>query len=183
VEKLLSEDKFNAVADSDKMFIITFDSEIEKFGYSCGGIIGKGGKWWQDISIKWAKVGIKTERLIARIYQRDNKLILRLYFNKIDKHRDYIENAPTHIKEIFTGSHGNCGFDKCPCKTNKLNCKFRKSYTLDGKAIHKCNGITFEVLHPDISKLPDYIDLLSKFYARKNEPSQNKHYRKLDKTP
>jgi len=73
----LRELRFNDIPDDYKKFIEAFNNEVERFGYSSGGHISSGNSWMQKISIKWSKIGIKTEKLIARIYMR-KKLILRL---------------------------------------------------------------------------------------------------------
>ena len=111
--------------------------------------------------IIYSKSGIKSKKIIARIYIKDDCIILRLYLNKIDKHRNYIENTPEHIKSVFINDNGRC--DHCHNENNG-KCKFRKAYTLDGKFIEKCNGKTFEFHHPNIEKLEDYLELLSEFY-------------------
>ena len=46
---------------------------------------------------------------------------------------------------------------------------FRKTYTLDGRRIEKCNGITFEFFDPNVQKLNDYISLFIEFYPKKRE--------------
>jgi hypothetical protein len=90
--------------------------------------------------------------------------VLRLFLNAIDKHRAYIEKAPSHIKEAFVGEAGNCQH----CHNEKAGkCRFRKTYTLDDRLIEKCNGITFEFHHPSIERIPDYIALFTEFFPNR----------------
>jgi len=97
-------------------------------------------------------------QVAARIYVRENSIVLRMYFNKLEKHSNYIANLPAYLKDVFTSEHGNCTY----CKTL---CNNRKIYTLDGQTYEKCNGMTFEFLRPNMEKLPDYVGLLKEFYV------------------
>ena len=68
---------------------------------------------------------------------------------------------PGHIKNVFTGSHGDCQH----CHNEKDgSCRFRKEYTLDGRLIQKCNGIVFEFPNPSVQMTEDYMDLFTEFY-------------------
>lgn len=162
MEDLLSEERFNVISEPDKAFIVAFDEKIRKLGYDSGGSICSG-KCWGKYMIIYKKSGVKSKTVIARIYVRDDGIVLRLFFNNVDKHSAYIENAPGHIKDVFTGEHGNC--NHCAHGHRKDGfCKFRKTYTIDGKLIEKCNGVVFEFWQPTVEKLPDYINLLTAFY-------------------
>lgn len=155
MKTILSEDRFNIITAENKAFILAFDNEISKLGYSFGGNIGNGYCWGKYMII-YSKVGIKSKKVIARIYIRENSIVLRLYLNKIDRHREYIENSKFFIKEVFIGEHGKCNH----CHNDKDGiCRFRKTYTLENNYIEKCNGITFEFWEPSLEKLPDYISL------------------------
>ncbi len=158
MKDILSEDRFNIISDSNKTFITAFDNEIENLGYDFGGSIGDGYCWGKYMII-YTKTGVKSKNVIARIFIRENSIVLRLFFNNIDKHSAYIENTPSHIKEVFTGNHGNCS-----CSPKKENCRMRKNYTVDNKTLEKCSGVVFEFWNPTVEKLPDYIDLLKEFY-------------------
>lgn len=157
----LSEERFNIISEPDKTFILAFDEEINKLGYSFGGNIGWGACWGIYMII-YSKGGIKGKQVTSRIFIREGSIILRLFFNNIDKHSDYIENTPHYIKNVFTGTHGNCS-----CNPKKENCGFRKIYTIDGRQIEKCSGIVFEFHQPDLDKLPGYAGLLKEFYPVK----------------
>lgn len=165
----MAEEGFNIISPENKAFIIAFDIEISKLGYGFGGNIGSGYCWGKYMII-YSKIGVKSKQVAARIYIRENSIILRLFLNKIDKHREYMENAQNFIKEVFIGEHGKCNH----CHNDKGGiCKFRKTYTLDNKYIEKCNGITFEFWAPSLEKLPDYIGLLKEFYpVRKASTAQ-----------
>ena len=158
IEERLNEERFNIISEPDKSFIIAFSREIEGLGYDFGGIIGWGACWGPYMVI-YSKVGVKSKQVAARIFIRENRIVLRLFLNNIDKHTSYIENAPEHIKTVFVGTHGNCR-----CNPQKENCKMRKTYILDGKTIEKCSGVVFEFHQPTMAKLPDYMGLLREFY-------------------
>lgn len=160
MKTLLEEERFNFISPENKTFILAFDKEVSKLGYGFGGSIDSGFCWGKYMII-YSKIGVKSKQVAARIYIRENSIVLRLFLNKIDKHREYIENAQDFIKEVFTGEHGRCKH----CHNDKGGiCKFRKAYTLDDKYIEKCNGITFEFWEPDLEKLPAYMGLLREFY-------------------
>ncbi len=160
MKNVLAEERFNILTEENKVFILAFNNEISKLGYGFGGNIGDGYCWGKYMII-YSKVGVKYKKIAARIYIRENSIVLRLYLNKIDKHRKYIENAQTFIREVFTGEYGNCKH----CHNDKGGkCKFRKTYTLENNYIEKCNGITFEFWEPNLEKLPHYINLLKEFY-------------------
>lgn len=160
---LINKAEFGFILDDDRNFIVAFDEAIKKLGYESGGEISQGFCWGRYMII-YSKSGIKDKKVAVRIYIREDEIILRLYFNGIDKHKVYIENAPDYILESFIGSNGNCGH----CHNDKDGkCKFRKSYTLFGKIIDKCNGVVFEYHKPDLEKLTGYIDILKEFYIQK----------------
>ena len=162
IEPLYS-DKFDFISVQDKNFIIAFDDEMRKIGYTCSDTIGPGYCWGKYMII-YLKAGAKNKRVVARIYIRENDITLRLFLNKIDEHREYIENQPLYIQEPFMGDIGKCR----RCKNDRDGyCKFRKSYTINNIYIEKCNGSTFEYQSPDMEKLPGYISLLKEFYLLK----------------
>ena len=158
----MAEERFNIISEENKAFILAFDNEISKLGYGFGSNIGNGFCWGKYMII-YSKIGVKSKQVVARIYIRENSIILRLFLNKIDKHREYIENASSFIKEVFSGQHGDCSH----CHNDKGGmCKFRKTYTLENNYIEKCNGITFEFREPNLEKLPGYMNLLKEFYPK-----------------
>jgi hypothetical protein len=160
METVLSEERFNFMSVENKAFIQGFDSEISNLGYEFGGSIGSGFCWGKYMII-YSKIGVKSKQVAARVYIREKSIVLRLFLNKIDNHREYIENTPAFIKDVFTGEHAKCNH----CHNDKGGvCKFRKTYTIDNKFIEKCNGITFEFWQPDLEKLPEYMSLLKEFY-------------------
>ena len=161
MEEILTERRFDMISKADKDFIISFDKEIARIGYDFGGKIGSG-FCWGPYMIIYAKTGVKSKQVNARIFIRENGIVLRLFFNNVDKHKAYIENAPEHIKSVFISNHGNCGYNP-----KKEHCRMRKTYTIDGKFIEKCSGVVFEFWNPSMEKLPDYIGLLVEFYPVK----------------
>lgn len=163
MKQLLSDKKYEFIRKEDKAFICAFDEAIGEIGYESGNVIGNGFCWGKYMII-YAKTGAKSKKVAARIYIRDDQIVLRLFVNQIDRHRNFIEQAPDYIKLPFIGDQGNCNH----CKNDHDGmCKFRKTYTIEGRLIEKCNGITFEFHNPDLEKLPGYMALLREFYPIK----------------
>jgi hypothetical protein len=161
---ILTESRFNFVSNDNKAFIAAFDDEMTRIGYNFGDKIGSGFCWGKYMLI-YTRSGVKSKSVFARIYLQDAGIVLRLFFNQVDKHRSYIEKAPAHIKEVFCGDYGKCNH----CHNEKDGvCKFRKTYTLDGRLIEKCNGLTFEFHEPSVQKISDYMALFTEFYPAKN---------------
>jgi hypothetical protein len=160
MNEVLQEEQFSFISSDDKAFILAFDDEMARLGYDFGNKIGSGFCWGKYMMI-YTKSGVKSKNVCVRIYIRETSIVLRLFFNGIDKHREYIEKAPAHIKEVFVGPYGDCK----RCHNDKGGtCQFRKTYTLDGRVIEKCNGSTFEFHDPSLEKLEDYIALFREFY-------------------
>ena len=159
--QILSEERFSIVSAADKGFILSFDKGMNELGYDFGGAIGDGYCWGKCMII-YSKTGVKSKKVIARIFIRESGIVLRLFFNDVDKHRAYIESAPEHIKSVFVNSHGDCS-----CNPKKENCRMRKAYTIDGRRIEKCSGVVFEFWNPTAEKQADYINLLATFYPVK----------------
>jgi len=166
---ILAEERFNLISQDDKAFIHAFDSEMVQLGYEFDGKIGSGFCWGKYMII-YRKSGVKSKKVYARVYIRDESIVLRLFFSGINKHRQYIESAPGYIKDVFIGSYGDCQ----RCHNDKEGvCQFRKSYTLDGRLIEKCNGSTFEFHKPNLEKLGDYIELFDEFYSPRRRNDRN----------
>jgi len=167
IEEILSEDRFNIISEVDKAFIIDFDKNINVLGYDFGGAIGDGYCWGKYMII-YSKTGVKSKQVIARFFIRDNSIVLRLFFNNIDKHRNYIEAAPECVKSVFINNHGNCS-----CNPKKENCRMRKTYTIADNQIEKCSGVVFEFRNPIAENLVEYINLLTEFYPVKKTKTTN----------
>ena len=163
MDELLKEEKFDFISDPDKAFIRAFNAEMTGLGYNFGGKIGSGYCWGKYMLV-YTRSGVKSKNVFARIYIRDAEIVLRLFLNKVDNHRSYIENAPSHIQEVFSGEYGNC--KHCHNDTDGV-CMFRKSYTLGGRLIEKCNGSTFEFHQPGLQEIKDYMGLFTEFYPKK----------------
>lgn len=161
MDRLLAEPRFDFISPENKAFILAFDEEMRALGYDCGGGIGDGACWGSHMII-YSKVGVKKGSVAARIYIGDYGINLRLYLNGIDKHIAYIESAPPYIKRAF--EHGD---GECKCQPKPETCKFRKSYTLDGERVDKCNGEVFYYRAPTMEHLPEYVALLHEFYPVK----------------
>jgi len=60
----------------------------------------------------YTRAGVKSKAIYARIYIPDGGIVLRLFLNKVDKHQEFIEKAPAHIKGMFTGDYAKCKHDR-----------------------------------------------------------------------
>jgi hypothetical protein len=143
------------------------------FGYDYGNEIGPGYCWGNYMMI-YSKTGVKSKKVIARIYIRDNDtiiwggkehkfkngIVLRLFLTNIDKHRNYIENAPSYIQKPIIDENGICRH----CKDK---CNHRKTYTINEKYIEKCDGETFWYTEPKVENIDDYMNILKEFYQGK----------------
>lgn len=161
--EMLNEARFDYVPEADKAFLRAFDAEMNRLGYDFGGSIGSGYCWGRHMLI-YRKTGAKSQNVAARVYLREGGIVLRLFLNKLDNHRVFLENTPPYIKEVFVGKAADCRHDR---QDADGGCKFRKSYTLDGRLIEKCNGETFEFHQPSLERLPDYVALFAEFYGPK----------------
>ena len=163
MDKQLAKEEYSFINTKDKEFITAFDKAINEIGYSSGNNIGSGFCWGRYMII-YAKTGVKDKKVAARIYIREDSIMLRLFFSNIDKHREYIENAPEFIRQPFVNKHGDC--NHCHNEKDGL-CRFRKTYTIANRFMEKCNGFVFEFANPDTSKIPDYIAILKEFYQKR----------------
>ena len=75
MEKLLKDKKFDFVSDQDKAFIVEFTKQMNSFGYDYGEKI-ENGACWGKFMIIYSQKGIKSKKVIARIYLRDNNVII-----------------------------------------------------------------------------------------------------------
>jgi hypothetical protein len=171
MKEVLADSKFDFITESNKDFIVKFTQEMNDFAYDCGNEIGPGFCWGHYMII-YSKTGVKAKKVIARIYIRDNGtilwggkehhftngIVLRLFLNKIDKHRAYIENAPSYIQEPIIDNNGICRH----CKSE---CNHRKTYTINGTYFEKCDGETFWYTEPKVENIGGYMSLLKEFYA------------------
>ena len=160
LDEILAEDRFKIISMPDKTFIIAFDKALNEVGYDFGGIIFGN---LDLMAIVYGKTGTKTRPCPARIHiENDGNISLRLYLHKIDDHQQYIENAPAHIREVFTNDIGKC----CGCNLKDGKCKYKctKTYTIGGHLFNKCY---FKPTNTTVGNIPEYIDLLSEFYPTK----------------
>lgn len=163
IKDLMQEERFQSVNEEDKAFICRFTGAMEDRGYTFGGVIGSGFCWGKYM-IVFTKAHVKTKKVVARIYIREQDIVLRLFFNNITRHGEYILKAPAHIQEVFMGEYADC--QHCSDDENGV-CRFRKSYNIGDKDFHKCNGRTFEIYNPSGDRLDDYLNLFDEFYPAK----------------
>ena len=162
---LLEKAEFDYVNAADKAFIIAFDTEMKELGYTSGASIGPGYCWGKHMII-YTKAAVKSKKSYARIYIRDEDMVLRLYLSDIDKHRDDIEQAPAYIQEAFIGNFPSC--DHCEGKTQ---CIHQKRYTICSHPYEICDGKAFWFVAPKEEQLPAYLQLFSAFYPQKKRRS------------
>ena len=117
--------------------------------------------------IIYTKADVKSKKSFARIYLREDDLILRMYFSNVDKHRQAIEQAPDYIHQAFTGDYGAC--KHCHNMKEDGSCSHRKSYTIHGKQYEFCDGFAFWFFSPDLARIPEYIKLFLAFYPEKRK--------------
>jgi hypothetical protein len=154
LEDILKENRFNIVSEPDKAFIIAFDKAMNEMGYDFGKTV--------SMVIKYGKAGTKSRPCPAYIEIKENGILLRLYLNEVDTHNQYIKNTQSHIKDAFIFNGGDCGDCSTFCAPGKI-------YTIDGQQMKKCKHNTFYFNNPTLKNLPDYMELLSKFYLKKSE--------------
>jgi len=164
MKTLLKDEAYGFVKDRDKDFIIAFDSEMERLGYTCDNSIGDGYCWGKKMVI-YTKAGVKSKKSYARIYIKEYGLILRMYFSNVDKHRQSIERSSGHIKDAFTGGYGAC--KHCHNMREDGGCSHRKTYTIHDRQYEFCDGFAFWFFEPDTARLPEYIKLFLEFYPER----------------
>jgi hypothetical protein len=176
MDQLLHDDRFNLVSKENKNFISEFTKQMKLFGYDFGGQIGSG-IIYGHYMINYSQSGVKTKKVFARLYIRDKDvcllqngveikfdigIVLKLFFNNIDNHIEYVQNAPLYIKEPFVNEHGKC--NHC---NSKEDCNMRKKYTIDGNYFTKCACSAFEFHNPRSENVNDYMNILEEFDNRK----------------
>ena len=165
MKNLLKDETYGFIKTDDKDFIIAFDDEMNRLGYTCNKNIGDGYCWGRKMII-YTKSGVKSKKSYARIYIRDDDLILRMYFSNVDKQRQVIEQAPDYIQTAFIGDYGTC--KHCHNMKND-SCRHQKGYTLHGKRHELCDGFAFWFFEPNVVKLPEYVKLFLAFYPEKKK--------------
>jgi hypothetical protein len=165
MKNLLSDGKYSFISQQDKDFILAFDNSMIEAGYANNDIqpyvvFGK-------YKIEYYKPGTKTKKYIARIYFRDDGIVLRLYLSNIDKHSVYIENAPDFIQEPFVSDAHNCKKPNCKGMITNGKCRYIKTYTLKNAPHIKCAEQAFIYYGLDVKDVAQYIELLVTFYPIK----------------
>lgn len=161
MKSLLTDAAYSFISSGDKEFMIAFDDEMNRLGYTCNKTIGEGYCWGKKM-IVYTKSGVKSKKSYARVYLREDTLVLQLYFSNVDKQRQAIEKAPGYIQEAFTGDYGRCSH----CHNSKENgsCSHRKSYTIHNMPYELCDGYAFWFFAPTTARLPEYSKLFLAFY-------------------
>lgn len=157
IEQQMQESRFDFISAQDKRFVIEMTNALERAGYTYGGVIGDGICWGRYMLI-FRKAGVKSKKVMARIYLRENSVALRLFLSDVTKRATFISAAPDFIQQAFTGEQGKCSH----CRGE--SCRFRKSFVLNGTTIDKCNGEVFLFEQPTVERIPAYMALFSQFY-------------------
>lgn len=60
MKNLLKEETYSFVSPKDKEFIVAFDAEMNRLGYTCNKTIGDGYCWGRKMII-YSKAGVKSK--------------------------------------------------------------------------------------------------------------------------
>lgn len=166
IEGGLARERLSFLSADSKAFIVAFNEKMNEIGYDYGD-----NNWWvpandtQGINvIIYSKTGIKSKNPFARIHLYEDKVDLRMYFQNINDHSSYIENAPQFIKDAFVFEGGDC--KKTSPDICVKGCKSMKAYTIGGQDYVKCCHYPGHFHEPTIERLPEYIALLTEFYPK-----------------
>ena len=160
LDETLSENRFKIISAADIDFIKAFDKVMNEMGYDYGGTVSGN---MEIMAVIYGKTGTKNRICPARIHiDNGGKISLRFYLHKVDEHRQFIENAPTYIKDLFINSKGQC--TGCNFKDGKCKYKCTKTYTVNGRLYNKCY---FSTDNPSADNIPYYRDIILEFYPMK----------------
>lgn len=80
IEQAMKETRFNFISESNKQFIIDFTQALNALGYTYGDEIGSGFCWGKYMLI-YRKAMVKSKNVVARIYIKEDTIVLKLYQN------------------------------------------------------------------------------------------------------
>lgn len=160
IKEQLEQERFCFMSGSNKSFVVQMTLALEALGFTYNDDIVDGICWGKYMLI-FRKAGVKSKKVVARIYIREKSVAFRLFLSDVTKHADFILAAPGHIRDVFIGESGNCSH----CRGEM--CRFRKCYELAGEKIEKCNGEVFTFADASVEKIPDYLALFKEFYLPK----------------
>ncbi len=165
IKELMKDEEYGFINKTDKDFIVAFDDEMSRLGYTSNGKIGNGFCWGKYMII-YTRSGVKSQKSYARIYIQENGTShLRMYFSDVDKHAQTIEDAPDYIQKAFTGGFGAC--KHCHNMKEDGTCSHRKVYTVNATTYEICDGFAFYFLKPDTNRIPEYLKLFTAFYPER----------------
>lgn len=160
IKEQMAEDRFRFMSAPDKAFVVQMTEALASLGFTYGDVIGDG-ICWSKYMLIFRKTGVRSKKVVARIYIREKSVAWRLFCSDVTKHADCIAAAPEHIRTVFMGESGNCKH----CRGDV--CRFQKCYEIEGRRIEKCNGEVFTFSDVSVEKIPDYIGLFKEFYVPK----------------
>ena len=164
MKNLLGNDKYSYVNEEDKAFIIALDDAVVGLGYAHNGIEDHAEN--DGFEIRYYRTGLKTRKYCVKSYFRGGVFTFRMLFTNIDRHREYIENAPDFIKQPFVNAKSVCKrgtFSGCIGQRSD-KCSYKKTYTIDSILHEKCSYGTFVFDNPCIENIPRYMELLTTFF-------------------
>lgn len=166
MKTLLADANHSYVSAQERTWLLEFYNQMEQLGFE-KILIGDFDRWGND-TVAFIKPNVKAKTYVVKIAFDGNSVCFRLYCRNVQKHQLFIESAPKHIVEIFTGDIGNCGH--CPVGGSVKpdgSCSHRKTYTIHGNQYAKCDGKVFYV--PDFSRYPmeDMVALIREIYPMK----------------
>jgi len=100
VKNLLSQIEYDFINEENKAFIIAFDAKMEQLGYTSGKNIGPGHCWGRYMII-YTKASTKSKKSYARIYIREEDIVLRLYLGSAESFKNGITTGKTCGKVVL----------------------------------------------------------------------------------
>lgn len=151
--------RFKAVFEENLPFLEAFDKGMEGLGYTSE-------RRDDGTQMVYMKAGVKSEKPYVRVFADRRGLVLRFHLFKVEKHADFIADAPSHIRDVFAGPGGGCRH----CTDDKEDrCGYRRTYVLDGEQIEKCGFSAFCFRDVDVSEVDDYVAMFREFYPERKK--------------
>lgn len=153
----LSEDcvtkDFAALLDSDKEKLLNNINKVftKDFGFL---------PHYKDESIEYYLKKKRVARFMVDFHDMNAYLILKI--KNMDKYIDYIDKLPAKLRKVF--EKGNCSYCGFQNSTREF-CKFRISWTLDGKRHDTCNFFSFRFKNPESDYSEYYTSLIGSEYG------------------
>lgn len=115
--------------DTGNAFFAIHKALVEELGLS---------QQYKDDNLEYFLKGKRVARLMIDFHTLNLEMILKL--KDMDRYRDQIEKLPKNLRAAF--EYGNCKYCGFQGSTQEY-CKFRISWTLDGRKHDTCNFFSF----------------------------------------